>query len=168
MILGWPHLVVGLVALERIAELIHSRRNTTALLARGGRESGAEHYPLFVLLHAAWLAALAVFARPDASPDWFWLAVFVLLQAARLWVIATLGPYWTTRIVTVPGASPVRSGPYRFLRHPNYLIVAIEIPALSLALGEPAVALLFGALNLALLGYRIRVEDAARAGLASA
>jgi methyltransferase len=89
--------------------------------------------------------------------------LFVVLQAFRIWVLASLGPYWTTRIVTVPGAAPVRAGPYRFLRHPNYVIVALEIPALPLALGLPAVALGFGAANLLLLAYRVRIEEAARA-----
>jgi methyltransferase len=167
MIVGWPYAVIALVALERVAEVVRARRNTAVLLARGGRESGARHYPLFVLLHASWLAALVAFARPDALPGWQWLILFALLQLGRLWVIATLGPYWTTRIITVPGAAPVTDGPYRYLRHPNYLIVAIEIPALSLALGEPGVALVFGTLNLALLAYRIRIENAARAAIAS-
>ena len=162
MILGWAHLLVVLVALQRLAELARAQHNTRALLARGGVETGAAHYPLFVLLHGGWLAALFVLTQPNPEPRWALLALFALLQVSRLWVIATLGPYWTTRIVTVPGATPVRSGPYRYLRHPNYLIVALEIPTLPLALGLPMAAIVFGVLNLALLSYRIRVEDRAR------
>jgi methyltransferase len=163
MILGWAHVLIALVALQRLAELARARYNTRALLARGGVESGAAHYPLFIVLHGVWLVTLFTLTDPNPEPRWGLLGLFAILQALRLWVIATLGPYWTTRIVTVPGAVPVRSGPYRYLRHPNYLIVALEMPTLPLALGLPWVALIFGTLNLALLSYRIRVEDRARA-----
>lgn len=162
MILGWAHLLVALVALQRLTELARARHNTRALLANRGVESGAAHYPLFILLHGVWLAALFILTAPNPEPRWALLGLFALLQISRLWVIATLGRYWTTRIVTIPGAVPVRSGPYRYLRHPNYLIVALEVPTLPLALGLPWVALVFGVLNLALLSYRIRVEDRAR------
>jgi methyltransferase len=160
---GWPQAVVALVALQRVGELIHSNRNTRALLARGAIERGAVHYPALVVLHTAWLAALFVLAEPDAVPQWPWLALFAICQVLRVWVVRTLGPYWTTRIIILPGAAPVASGPYRFVRHPNYLIVAVEIPALSLGLGLPAVALAFGVANLLVLALRIAVEDRARA-----
>jgi methyltransferase len=162
MIAGWPHPLVALVALQRLLELAYARRNTRALLAQGGRETGARHYPLFVLLHGGWLAAMFALAAPDAAPDWPWLALFALCQVLRGWVIVTLGPWWTTRVITVAGAEPVTSGPYRFARHPNYAIVAVEIVALPLGIGLPAVALVFGLLNAALLAWRIRIEDAAR------
>jgi methyltransferase len=162
MILGWAHGLIILVALQRLAELMRARHNTRALLARGGKESGAGHYPLFILLHGGWLVALFLFTAPSPEPQWALLVLFGVLQLLRLWVLASLGPYWTTRIVTVPGAAPVISGSYRFLRHPNYLIVALEIPTLPLALGLPWVALVFGGLNLALLWFRISVEDRAR------
>jgi methyltransferase len=163
MSLGWAHALIALVALQRLAELIYARRNTALLLARGGIETGAGHYPLFVLLHAAWLATMFVLTPPDPPPNWPLLAAFVALQSLRIWVIASLGEYWTTRVIVVPGAAPVASGPFRFLRHPNYLIVACEVPLLPLALGLPLVALVFGLLNVALLVYRVRVEEAARA-----
>lgn len=163
MTLGWPHLLIAFVALERAVELVHARRNARALLARGGREAGAGHYPVFVALHGSWLVALALFARADLSPDWVLLSGLALLQVLRLWVIVSLGPYWTTRVITLAGAPPVKSGPYRYLRHPNYAVVAVEVPVVSLAVGLPHVALLFGCLNALLLLYRIRIEDAARA-----
>lgn len=162
MMLGWPHLLIALIAGERVAELVHARRNTRALMARGGRESGAGHYPLFVVLHAFWLATLAVLANPDRPPPWSLLAALAVLQLARLWVIRSLGPYWTTRIITLDGEPPVRTGPYRYLRHPNYLVVLLEVPLFSLAVGLPWVAALFGCLNGLLLVYRVRVEETAR------
>lgn len=165
MSFGWAHALIVLVALQRLAELVHARRNTAALMARGARETGAAHYPLFVLLHGGWIVALFWLTAPNPEPQWLWLAVFLVCQALRGWVLASLGPYWTTRIITLDGAPPVRSGPYRYVRHPNYLIVAIEIPSLPLALGMPLVALVFGVLNLALLAYRISIENRARQAL---
>ncbi len=166
MTFGWAHALILLVAIQRVAELLYARHNTRALMARGGVEVGAGHYPLFVLLHGSWLVVLFVATAPNPPVHLPLLLLFVLLQAGRAWVIVSLGPYWTTRIVGVPGAAPVRSGPYRFLRHPNYLIVAVEIPLLPLLLGMPGLAMLFGGLNLALLAYRIHVENAARRRLA--
>ena len=159
MILGWAHLLILAVALQRLLELFYAQRNSRALIARGGREVGAEHYPLFVVLHLSWLVAIAVLTAPAPPLNIGLLAVFAALQLARVWVIWSLGPYWTTRIITFDEEPLVRRGPYRIVRHPNYLIVAFEVPVLPLALGLPAVALVFGALNLALLAYRIRIED---------
>jgi methyltransferase len=157
-------LVVGLVAAQRLAELAHARRNTRRLLARGAREAAPGHYPLLVLLHAAWLAALALLVPSDAPVAWPLLGLYALLQAARAWAIWSLGEWWTTRIVTLPGAPLVRRGPYRWLEHPNYWIVALEIPLLPLAFGAAGLALAFGAANLALLAVRVRAENAALAG----
>lgn len=154
-------LVAALVALQRLAELAWSRRNEARLRARGAVEHGARHYPLFVLLHAAWLAALPLTVPPAARPDPWLLAAFLLLQPLRLWCIMALGERWTTRVLVPPGEPLVARGPYRFLRHPNYLVVALEIPLLPLAFAAVGTALLFGALNLALLAWRIRVEEAA-------
>lgn len=160
-------LVLALVALQRLAELWLAKRNTGRLLARGGIETGAGHYPLFVVLHSAWLAALAAWlllGQPEIN--WPLLGLFVVLQAGRAWVIRTLGPYWTTRIIVVPGQPRIRHGPYRFTRHPNYLVVTLEIAVLPLALGAPLVALAFTILNALLLAYRIRLEEAALRRLA--
>lgn len=154
-------LVLLLVAVQRTVELLYARRNERRLLAIGGVEAGASHYPLVVLLHAAWLVAMAVSIPPQTPPNWWLIGIFALLQAARVWVIASLGPYWTTRVVTVPGTTLVRRGPYRFVRHPNYAIVAAEIAVLPLAFGAVAIAVAFTLLNAALLAWRIRVEDRA-------
>jgi methyltransferase len=154
-------IVLGLVALQRLIELPYARRNAQKLLARGGREYGEGHYPLFVILHAAWLVSMAVFLPPALSIHWGAFLAYVLLQGFRIWVIATLGPYWTTRIITVPGAPLIRRGPYRYLRHPNYLLVVGEIALLPLVFGEVEIAIVFSILNFALLFWRIRIEDRA-------
>ena len=155
-------IVLALLTLQRGAELLWARRNTRRLLARGGREEGAAHYPLIVALHAAWLAGLWLMAwnRAVSAP---WLAVFVLLQLARLWVLATLGGRWTTRIIVVPGETLVRRGPYRMVRHPNYVVVAGEMLVLPMAFGLVGYALAFSILNGAVLYLRIRAEEQALA-----
>ncbi len=158
-----PWIFIALVALLRLAELIHARRNTARLMARGGIEHGRGHYPVIVALHAGWLTALAVLVPPDTPVQWPWLALFIGLQGVRVWVIASLGPYWTTRVITLPGAPLVRRGPYRFLRHPNYCVVAAEIAVLPLAFGAWHIALGFSILNALVLAWRIQVEQAALA-----
>ncbi|MDA0704989.1 MAG: isoprenylcysteine carboxylmethyltransferase family protein, partial [Proteobacteria bacterium] len=122
--------LVGLVALQRFAELIYARRNTARLLAQGGVEIGAGHYPLIVLLHAAWLATLLIVVPEEAAIRWPFLVLYLGLQVLRVWTLASLGRFWTTRIITFPTAPLTRAGPYRFCRHPNYLIVAGEIAVL--------------------------------------
>jgi methyltransferase len=152
--------ILVLVTLQRLGELVLASRNTRALKAAGAVEHGAGHYPLIVLLHAAWLAGLWWLGR-DAAVQWGWLAAFVVLQALRVWVIATLGRRWTTRIIVPPEEPPVRRGPYRWVRHPNYAVVAAEIPVLPFALELTAFGFLFGVLNLAVLALRIRAENRA-------
>jgi methyltransferase len=156
-------IVLGLVAAQRLAELAYAQRNTRNLRARGAIEIGRAHYPLFILLHGSWLIAIAVFVPAATPPSWPLLALFALLQAGRVWVIATLGPYWTTRIITLPSAPLVARGPFRFVRHPNYLIVTGEIAVLPLSFGAGRLALVFSVLNAVLLAWRIRVENAALA-----
>ena len=156
--------VVGLVAAQRLAELALARRNTRRLLAAGGVETGAGHYPLIVALHAGWLAALIVLVPADEPVRWPFLTLYMLLQPIRLWIIASLGQRWTTRIIVLPGAAPVTRGPYRWLRHPNYAIVIAEIALLPLSFGAWAIATIFSVLNTLLLGWRIRIENAALAG----
>lgn len=155
--------ILGFILLLRLFELWLARRNTEQLLAAGGIEHGAEHYPYMVMLHGAWLGALALTTRPETAVDPFWLGLFVLLQLARAWVIASLGRFWTTRIITLPGAPVIRHGPYRWLRHPNYAVVIGEIAVVPMIFGSWWIALVFSALNLLLLRERIRVEDAALA-----
>ncbi len=162
--MGLAQIVTLLVALQRLAELGYARRNARRLLAAGGVEHGAGHYPLFVALHGAWLVALFVLVPAEAPANWGLLGLYGLLQLGRLWVIASLGRRWTTRVIVVPGVPLVTRGPYRFLRHPNYLVVALEIPVLPLAFGAWHLALAFGLANLALLAQRIRVEERALAG----
>lgn len=157
-------IVLGLVAAQRLAELAYAQRNTRNLLARGAVEIGRGHYPLFILLHGSWLIAIAVLVPAAAAPSWPLLVLFALLQAGRVWVIATLGPYWTTRIITLPSAPLVARGPFRFVRHPNYWVVTGEIAVLPLAFGAWRLALAFSVLNALLLAWRIRVENAALAG----
>lgn len=159
-ILYWA---VALVALQRLAELVHARRNTARLRARGGIESGAGHYPLIVVVHGAWLGALVLLVPAAAPANWYLLGAYVAVQGVRYWTIASLGEFWTTRIITVPGAAPVRRGPYRFMRHPNYVVVACEIALLPLAFGAWRISVAFTMANAAILALRIGVENRARA-----
>lgn len=153
-------IILALVTLQRLGELALSYHNTRRLLARGAVEAGAGHYPLIVLLHAAWLIALWAFGR-NQSVNWIALAAFVLLQGFRVWILISLGSRWTTRIIALPGEPPVASGPYRYVAHPNYAVVTAEIAILPLALHLPGVALLFSALNGVVLWIRIRAETRA-------
>ena len=162
------HWTLGLVVLQRVVELVWAHRNTIRLRQLGGVEADADGYPCFVLLHAGWLASLVIFVPTAAQPVWPLLGIFGLLQLGRAWVIASLGPYWTTRIVTLPGAPLVHTGPFRWVRHPNYLLVIAEIAVLPLAFGAVAIAASFSAVNFVLMLRRIRIEDnvlAARRGL---
>jgi methyltransferase len=151
-----------LVTAQRLSELLIAKRNTAALLAQGGVEHGAGHYPVMVLLHAAWLIGLWLFAA-GLEPNLPLAGLYLLLQAFRVWTLASLGPRWTTRIVIVPGETLVAKGPYRFMRHPNYAVVIAEILVLPLVFGLHVYGLVFSALNLALLAVRIRAEEAALA-----
>lgn len=153
--------ILGLVLVQRLGELVLASLNTRRLMARGAREIGRAHYPLFIALHGSWLIAIAVTTPLDVQPNWWLIGVFVVLQMLRVWVIATLGPYWTTRVITLDGAPIVRNGPFRFVRHPNYWVVVGEIAVLPLALGNWPVALIWSVLNGLLLRYRIGVEMAA-------
>ena len=152
--------VLAFVTLQRLAELWLSQRNTQRLLARGAHEAAPGHYPFIVLLHASWLAVLWVFG-PGPPIEIIPLVIYALLQIGRIWVIATLGERWTTRIIILPGAPLVKTGPYRWLDHPNYLIVIGEIAVLPLVFGLPMVSILFSILNGLLLWVRIRDENLA-------
>lgn len=157
-------LLLALVTLERLAELWLARRNTKALVANGAVEVAAGHYPLIVLLHALWLSGLWLLGWQQ-SVGTVWLAIFLLLQVLRVWVLVTLGPRWTTRIIVQPGLPLVTTGPYRLLSHPNYVVVVGEIAVLPLCLGLPWYALAFSIANAAVLTIRIRAENAALIGL---
>lgn len=156
-------LVLGFVTAERLAELILAKRNTARLLQRGAVEFSPYHYPLIVALHAVWLVGLWLLAW-DLPLQWGWLALFAVLQGLRVWVLATLGERWTTRIIVLPGAPLVKRGPYRFLNHPNYAVVVGEIAVLPLVFGLPWFALAFSIMNAMVLFLRITAESAALRG----
>jgi methyltransferase len=153
-------IVLGLVTLQRCSEVIIARRNTKALLAQGAKEFGAGHYPVMVLLHASWLAGLWYFAWNRDAALWL-LAIYAVLQVLRLWILATLGRRWTTRVIRSANEKLVARGPYNYLRHPNYVVVALEIPLLPLVFGLNGFAVTFGLLNLAMLAWRIHIENQA-------
>ena len=153
-------LLLAFVTVQRLGELVLARRNTRRLIAAGAREVAPEHYPLIVALHAAWLAGLWWLGRDEALQP-LWLGAYAVLQALRGWVLASLGPRWTTRILVVPGETLVRRGPYRWIPHPNYAVVIGEVAVLPLVLGLGWYALLFSLLNALVLLVRIRAENRA-------
>ncbi len=155
--------ILAFVTAQRLLELVIARRNTARLLAQGAVEHAPGHYPLIVALHAAWLLGLWVLAW-DKPANLAWLAVFAALQAGRIWVLATLKGRWTTRIIVLPNAPLVRSGPFRFVSHPNYVVVVGEIAVLPLCFGLVGYAVLFSILNAAVLTIRIRAENRALGG----
>jgi methyltransferase len=160
---GWPAawVVLGLLTAQRLLELVYANRNTKALLVRGGVEHGRAHYPFMVAIHATFLLALWLSTAPDAPMLWPLLIVFAALQLARLWVLATLGPYWTTRIISSPDFPRITGGPFRIVNHPNYWVVTLEILTIPLIFGHIQIAALWTVLNAGILFVRIRTENAA-------
>ncbi len=157
------YLLIGFIVLQRLIELMVSRINTRRLLQEGAIEHGARHYPVIVVLHMAWIASLVVFVPADTPVSVFLLVVFIALQLARIWVLASLGRYWTTRIISHPDDPIVRRGPFRWVRHPNYLIVEAEIIVVPLIAGAWELAAIFGGANALVLAWRIWVEEKALA-----
>ena len=158
--LSWPAVAfIAFLVAQRLGELVIARRNTARLLARGAREHAAEHYPLIVALHTAWIACIAIFGF-DEPVNPYWLAVFAVLQALRLWILASLGERWTTRIIVLDEPLVAR-GPFGFVRHPNYMLVCAEILVAPMVLGLGWVAAIFTMLNAAMLFVRIRAEEEA-------
>lgn len=152
-------LFLGFLVLQRLSELAIARRNTARLLAEGATEVAPGHYPLIVALHTGWILCLLAFGH-DEPVHPIWLALFAILQGLRVWILATLGHRWTTRII-VTGTPLVARGPYRWVSHPNYLLVVAEIAVAPLVLGLWWIALVFTVLNAAVLTIRIRAEDGA-------
>ena len=152
--------LLAFITLQRLAELVLAERNTRRLMAKGAYEAGRDHYPLIVVLHAAWLAGLWLLGWRRPINAWF-LSAFFGIEALRVWTLVSLGQRWTTRIIVLPGAPLVRRGPYRFMAHPNYLVVVLEIALAPLALGMASYALLFTLLNAGVLVIRVRAETAA-------
>ncbi len=158
--------LVALVGVERLAELVVSKRNAAWSLDRGGQETGRGHYPVMVVLHTGLLVGMLVEAwlrRPDVTPALAGTMLVLVLasQALRWWCITTLGRRWNTRVIVVPGLPLVRSGPYRFFSHPNYVAVVVEGLALPLVHGAWITAVVFTVANAALLSVRLRVENEA-------
>ena len=158
------HFILVLVGFQRLWELVLANRNTKRLKLQGGIERGARHYPLFFLLHGSWLMAILLFTPSSRKPDQTLLLLFIALQFARLWVIRSLGPYWTTRIIILPVHPVIQNGSYRCFSHPNYIIVAGEIALLPLAFGNVTIAFVWSVGNALLLALRIHIENAALAG----
>jgi methyltransferase len=154
--------ILGLVTLQRAGELVLSHYNTRRLKARGAVEVAGGHYPLMVAVHTTWLIALWVFGH-DQPINMIVLILYLALQGLRFWVMRTLGPRWTTRIIVLPQAPLVSAGPYRFLSHPNYAVVIGEIAVLPLVLELPGIAVIFTILNAGVLMIRIRAENRALA-----
>ena len=155
--------IVGLLVAQRLGELVFARRNHRALMAQGAIEAGERHYVALVALHVGWLLALLGMIEPWTPVSMPLLAVFVLLQCARVWVVLTLGSQWTTRVMVLPGAKRIRSGPYRYVNHPNYLIVCGEFAVVPLMFGAWILAVFASVLNLLVLRERVRVENKALA-----
>jgi methyltransferase len=155
----WLYGTLAFVAAQRLGELVWAAGNTGRLRRHGAVEADGAGYPLLVMLHVCWLGAMALLVAGAEAPRWPLLGLFAVLQLLRLWVIVSLGRFWTTRILTLPSAPLVKKGPYRWLRHPNYLIVGAEIALLPLAFGAVAIAAAFSAGNLLLLGRRIGIEE---------
>jgi methyltransferase len=165
MSFGWSAALLGFLTAQRLVELWWAKHNERQLLAAGGVEYGRSHLPLMIVLHTVWLVGLWWLGN-GRRVDPLFLMLFVLLQFARLWVMATLGRRWTIRVIVVPGEKLVARGPYRLLRHPNYAVVIGEIAVVPLALGMPVYAIVFSILNSAVLAIRIRAENAALASVA--
>jgi methyltransferase len=162
-LIGPPQIAAILVLLQRGAEEVYSQYNTSRLIARGGHEEGRDYYPVVAVAHLAWIAGIFLLIPPTAPVVWPALALFLLLQPVRYWVIGTLGPYWTHRIITLPTVPTVRRGPYRLLRHPNYAVTLAETLLLPLAFGAVALAIIMTAIWAAVIRYKISLEDRALA-----
>ena len=159
--------IILAVALQRLGELLHSYLNTKQLLAKGGTEVGQSHYPVMIAIHTGWLvtmAAFAVLADTASTADliiWPLIGLYGLVQVGRFWVLYSLGRYWSTKVIDIPEAPLIRKGPYRWIKHPNYLIVVLEVALLPMALQMWGTALIFSILNAGILAWRIHLENQA-------
>ena len=158
---GVPQLAALLILLQRGLEELYSATNTKRLLERGAKESGRDFYPVVAVTHLGWIAGLFFIIPPDAPIYWPLIATYLILQGFRYWVIASLGRYWTHRIITLPGEPLVRRGPYKYLRHPNYVITLFETALLPMAFGAWAFAAIMTAIWAVVLHYKIGLENAA-------
>jgi methyltransferase len=161
--LGPAQITALLVLLQRALEELYSQRNTRRLLVDGAREAGGDFYPVVAAAHLCWIAGLAFLVPPNAPVHALPLAIFIALQPLRYWIIATLGRFWTHRIISLPRAPIVKGGPYRLVRHPNYAVTIAETFVLPLAFGQFAFAVIFTTLWIVVLRHKIQLEDAALA-----
>jgi methyltransferase len=159
--IGWPQLAAILVLLQRGAEELHSARNTRDLMAAGATEFGRSYYPVVATTHLAWIASLFFLIPASASVSLVLAALYLALQVARYWVIGTLGRFWTHRIITLDTETIVRSGPYKYLRHPNYAVTIAETFLLPAVFGAWALGIIMGSVWTAVLIYKIELEDQA-------
>ncbi|HET7851455.1 MAG TPA: isoprenylcysteine carboxylmethyltransferase family protein [Methyloceanibacter sp.] len=157
--IGAPQIAALLLLVQRGLEELYSARNTKALVALGAREAGQAYYPVVAATHLAWIASLFFLVPADAPILWPLIVYYLALQVVRYWVIGSLGRFWTHRIYTLPGAPVVASGPYRYLRHPNYAVTIVETFVLPLAFGALALAAIMTALWWTVLAYKMRLED---------
>ncbi len=160
---GPPQFAALIILIQRGLEELYSMRNTSRLIAKGAREVGREYYPVVAAAHLGWIAAIALIIPPDETVNWSLLVLFLLLQGIRYWVIGSLGPYWTHRIITLDQAPTVRQGPYKFLRHPNYAVTFAETALLPAAFGAWALAVIMTVIWIAVIRYKIFLEDGALA-----
>ena len=160
---GYPQWLALAISIFRIIELIYSNRNYKRLIARGGKEYGHSHYFLFFIIHTAWIGSIFFFISGENQPNFPLLFLFFILQILRVWVILTLGPYWSTRVISHENFPVITNGPYRWMKHPNYAIVACEIFILPLIFGSWAIAIIFSILNGILIYFRIKAETRALA-----
>lgn len=157
--------ILSIVILQRLLELVIAKRNEKNMRAKGAYEVGASHYPLMILLHVSFFASLLIevfFYKLTPSPLFFlFLVMFLSVQGLRIWCLTSLGSFWNTKIIILPGATVVSKGPYKYLRHPNYLVVSIEITLLPLMFQAYFTAICFTILNAIMLSIRIPTEERA-------
>ena len=156
-------LFLGFIIVQRLSELVIAKRNTARLMDNGAYEVGAEHYPVMVGMHSLWIACL-LFLGYSQSISFGWLAIFAVLQVFRVWILETLGSRWTTRVIISPEPLVV-AGPFKYFKHPNYMLVVAEIIVAPMVLGLTWVAVVFTVLNAAMLYVRIGVEEKALSSL---
>jgi methyltransferase len=155
--------IMAFIILQRLGELAWANRNTRRLISMGGKEFSPRHYKIIVLLHLSWIIAILVslWQRPDVQIADVFFITFILLTVFRVWILTTLGPYFTTKIISIPGVPLRKTGPYPYFKHPNYLLVVFEIAVVPLMFGLWEIALIWSVLNLFILRYRVKQEDAA-------
>ncbi|ASN05546.1 isoprenylcysteine carboxyl methyltransferase family protein [Virgibacillus necropolis] len=168
----WIGVILGVVVCQRLIELVIARKNEAWMLRQGGIERGAEHYKWFIMVHVLFFISIFVECfsgnNPVESINYFLFSVFILTQLARIWCITSLGKFWNTKVIILPGATLRTTGPYNYIKHPNYVIVGIELFVIPLLVGAPITAIIFPLLHIFLLiRWRLPVEEKALADIRS-